>query len=280
MPTDYYLQNLTFDRDRDIECGGDMVVGSSILPPNRYLYDFQTYSSLSTSETKKSQSDGVVLVTSGKQLNLEAKTSIKFNSGFKVTNGSYLTAKVNGTDPNVRSSDYESMPCGIITKFDSETKTPTYIVGNDNRSVDWTMTGYNTYINRTGNAFEIPRELRKGQYSLHAVKEGCELSTIVFLVQESNNSKKEGKNEFTFTRNESFQIMPNPATSTLNVVSGELFCGLLILDSFGQQVLSVELSCSTNSMDLNIGNYASGIYLVVLSYSNGNKESKKLVIQH
>ncbi len=36
MVTDYYLQNRTFDKDRDIECGGSMVVGNNVvasLPP-------------------------------------------------------------------------------------------------------------------------------------------------------------------------------------------------------------------------------------------------------
>lgn len=38
MVTDYYLQNRTFDKDRDIECGGKIVVGSDVLPFTKSPY--------------------------------------------------------------------------------------------------------------------------------------------------------------------------------------------------------------------------------------------------
>ncbi len=87
MVTDYYLQNRTFDKDRDIECGGKMVVGSDVLPGadfpftgKKYLYTYQTYASagLNTTETEKSQPTGSVVVKSGNELLLEAKDNITF----------------------------------------------------------------------------------------------------------------------------------------------------------------------------------------------------------
>ena len=139
MVTDYYLQNRTFDKNRDIECGGKMVVGSDVLPiadfpfiSKKYLYTYQTYASagLNTTETEKSQPTGTVIVKSGNGLLLEAKDRITFESGFKVEHGATFKAVVDGSNPNSRSSDSQ-LKCGQIVTRISDNKR-TFTVSNTN----------------------------------------------------------------------------------------------------------------------------------------------------
>jgi hypothetical protein len=281
MPTDYYLQNRTFTKDRDIECSGSMVVGRDVLPTTNYLYNINNHDlALSTTETKKTQPVGDVVLSSGKTLLLEAKDKIIFKTGFKASSGSHFTAKIDNQNPNLRSATNDFSPCSQIKKQTRTGETIIYKLSNKNTIAQWQLKGYETNFNGSGNEFKIPENLRKGQYSLHASTPSCPLASIVFNVEKQvpknitpiTNTEKIG--------NSSVKIIPNPSDKQIKVSSNEFIREIEFTDSFGKQLFVKFFDRNIKNMDINVSEYASGIYLIKVKLENGNYETKRVVVQH
>ncbi len=279
MVTDYYLQNRTFDKDRDIECGGKMVVGSDVLPQDRYLYDDDYYSSLTTTETKKSQSSGSVTVNAGKTLILEAKDSIELKAGFHAKSGSRFLAKVDGTNPNSRSAVNGNVECGRILKSRIGLNRIYSVSGNE-KSVTWTLKGYQTNFITTSIEFELPVNLKKGQYSLYAENEDCPIASIVISKEQSTQKINEPWIESETIDDFSFEIIPNPANKLVTISSELPFKKIKVLDISGIIVYEDLFDVETKNVILDLTQYKAGTYFVQLNNSNESIGTKKLVVQH
>ncbi len=279
MIQDYYLQNRTFDKDRDIECGGKMVVGSDVLPPDKYLYDDDFYSSLTTTETKKSESNGNVVVNQGNSLFLEAKDSIELKAGFKATKGSSFKARVDGTDPNKRSDNSGNQGCGRIITSNIQNEI-VYSVSGELDVLNWNLKGYKTNISIGSNEFTIPDYIEKGQYSLTAKVDGCVPSSIV-VVQEkiSELNDNDWKEEESINTIE-FTLKPNPANTLVKIDSEVLFTKVKISNVLGNVLFEQEIETGKKEFSIEISDFASGTYFIEIKSKDEYLGSKKLVVQH
>ncbi|MCB0482707.1 MAG: T9SS type A sorting domain-containing protein, partial [Flavobacteriales bacterium] len=285
MVTDYYLQNRTFDKDRDIECGGKMVVGSDVIPSKgypftgkKYLYDPAQYTSpnLNTTETEKSEKIAPVIVKSGYSLVLEAKDSIKLKPGFKAESGSTFKAIVDGTNPNTRSAKSEVRKCGRII---SECKGK-YSISNRDVSVNWILKGYNVHIEESGKSFSVPEKLSKGQYSLHATSAECPVASIVIVVEGKKEVYSSPESEYINIPDTGlFKIIPNPANESAKIVSWSKIGSYRITNSSGHLVLSNDVEFSLEH-EINMSQFNTGVYLISVTYKNGEIETKSFVVQH
>jgi hypothetical protein len=278
MPTDYYLQNLTFDRDRDIECGGDMVVGRDVLPVNRWLYTTTNHmnpSNLNTSETKKTQELGNVVLNSGNTLNLEAKTRVRIGSGFIANHGSTLKIKVDGTDPNTR-SDKSSLECGSIkSRIDNsntvyELSTKGYF--------SWNLKGYNIDISGSGNEFRIPSHINKGQYTLWVKYTGCSVASIVIKVNNGINSMYTEPNKTVSDQKaSSLKVFPNPSNE---IVTIELKSGIkeIKIFKFDGTLIYTESKVNSSNIQIKSLQLSSGTYIINVVDNDNNSFYEKLVI--
>jgi hypothetical protein len=276
MPTDYYLQNRTFDKDRDIECGGDMYAGRDPhFRENYYLYSTSNYSSLTTSETKKSIPIGNVIINSGVKVNLEAKNRVVLEPGFKALNGSRLSVWADATDPNTRSIKEDISVNERIVK-ERENKYTT----SDGEEVAWKLSGYNVNISAVGSYFSIPEYLKKGQYSLSIVKNGRLDWSLNINV---NRAQLKEKIEYeSFNIDDSRQnliVAPNPTSGLIKVIATKEIVEYLVVDNFGNQVMKEVLKFERKEFNINLHTQSSGFYLLKVLYNDGFYETKKFIVQ-
>ena len=280
MVTDYYLQNRTFDKNRDIECGGSMFVGSNVTAiKSNFLYDVSNHNPLlSTSETKKTVSINNVIVKSGSTVLLEAKNLITFKTGFKAENGSSFNAKVDGTNPNTRSGE-SSNNCGRISRVTNDAGTVKYGYSG-NSDVAWNLKGYLSEKHLYGNEVEIPDYLKKGQYTLSAIVIGCNIPSIVVDIQHGNHANNEftfpGKNE----KSDTWKVAPNPGDNEVTIESRTPFVSVGLYDLEGKGILKKAVDEGTLILEVNVSRYTSGTYLISIKLKDGSIESKRIVIQH
>ena len=286
MIQDYYLQNRTFDKDRDIECGGKMVVGSDVLPSisvppyvgKNYLYNYGKYiaSGLNTTETEKSQNIGIITVKSGIELLLEAKDKITFKTGFKVENGAEFNAKVDGTNPNTR-SDNSQTSCGQInTNIVGGERT--FTVSNAEEAIQWQMVGYNSMVQSSGNSFTIPKGTSKGQYSIEVNTIGCSIPTIVISVAQAKIETKNDEIIYDNIVESNLILSPNPADKEIVLQSSEIIEVVEVFDMYGKEIEAYKPKL--NKCAMNISNYGNGTYLVRAHFKNRDYETKRFVVSH
>jgi hypothetical protein len=280
MPTDYYLQNRTFDKDRDIECGGDMFVGRDVLPSNKYLYQTAAYPNLNTTETKKTQSNGSVVISNGKSINLEAKNYIRITPGFKVTSGSSFTAKVDGTDPNTR-SDESIQSCCKIVKGEGANNSIIYSLSGHCISADWNLRGYKTDITSDEPEFTIPEKLNKGQYSLNVTSANCPIESVVLSVNNNKvNQNSTPPNSEQLGNSSSLNVIPNPTNGSFSIISDKPMKSIDIIGSVGQLVYEIVLPQQSKEWKVNLLNMTAGIYTIKVKYDENEIETKKIVVQN
>ncbi|MDA3817860.1 MAG: hypothetical protein PF486_10820, partial [Prolixibacteraceae bacterium] len=93
MSSNMYLQNRTLNHDRDFEASNSITVGSNTQPWGN----------------EKHQDTGDFIINPGTIVNMEAGTSIKLESGFKLCNGATFKASVDGSNPMLKSSSVEQI---------------------------------------------------------------------------------------------------------------------------------------------------------------------------
>jgi hypothetical protein len=280
MPTDYYLQNRTFDKDRDIECGGDMFVGRDVLPSTKYLYSINNHDlSLSTSETKKTLPNNNVVVKPGVSLLLEATNSIVFKSGFKAENGSMVTVKVDGTNPNTR-SDKNNKQCGDIVRANNETGQVVYKYSEESSDVIWNLKGYSFDEYFQESSVIVPPNLQKGQYSLSAYHQGCKIPSVVIDIKNRILQINEPNQKTITNHSQKWNITPNPGNEIVNIESNDLFVSIRVDNLEGKNIENKKVIDPSNSFNLNVSNYVSGAYLISILLKDGKIRTKKLIVKH
>jgi Secretion system C-terminal sorting domain len=78
--------------------------------------------------------------------------------------------------------------------------------------------------------------------------------------------------------NVDLRILPNPASDVLNITSRFGFEKIELLSITGQ-ILLTELT-TDKSQQLNLADFAEGIYFVKISYANGQSVTKKVIVNH
>jgi hypothetical protein len=84
--------------NRDFEASNSITVGNNTQPWGN----------------AKHQDTGDFIISSGTTVNMEAGTSIKLESGFKLCNGANLKASVDGSNPVLKSSSVEQLSTPVI----------------------------------------------------------------------------------------------------------------------------------------------------------------------
>ncbi|MCB0482705.1 MAG: T9SS type A sorting domain-containing protein [Flavobacteriales bacterium] len=280
MVNDYYLQNRTFDKDRDIECEGSMVVGKNTLAAkNNYLYTRTNHDPLlSTSETKKTVPLNDVVVKSGSELLLEAKTSVTIKSGFKAESGSGLRVKIDPLNPSTR-SDKNKYTCGRILRT-SATNGKEQFRYSVNDDVTWTIKGYHTQLQLSGKAIEIPSHLQKGQYSLSANSVGCNIPSIVLDISNIGVEVTEFKQPVVNRPEINWKVSPNPSSTFITVESEISFTALRITDLEGRLIKKIKVRENTTELEVDVSAYSSTTYLISIEFKNGESDIKKIIVQH
>lgn len=266
MTKNYFLQNRIFDKDVDIECSNNIIVGRDVLPPDKYLYEDANYNqngiNLNSTETEKSQPTGDVLVKSGEFLNLEAKSSIKIKSGFKAISGSHLTLKVDGTNPNTRSSASKGY-CGRIIQEDNINEGKrVYKLSSLSQEAIWELRGHNVQLYETGSQLVIPDNLKKGQYSLNVTSQGCPVASIVFSVSKLDQSIQNPPKNFVTENESSVRVFPNPSKGRFEIATKQTISKVTIIDPAGSIVSSIYPENNPSKIRINLDKYSAGNYIV------------------
>lgn len=97
---------------------------------------------------------------------------------------------------------------------------------------------------------------------------------IIYKIIDSSLSNSE------FEKN-GFSLYPNPAKNSFSVKSGtsELIKTVLVYDLSGKMLLSKKVIISNNETTISTENLTSGIYLVTIETTNGNKFNNKLLVE-
>jgi hypothetical protein len=86
-----------------------------------------------------------------------------------------------------------------------------------------------------------------------------------------------GINEFGMT-NVDLRILPNPANDFVTVTSRYDFEKIELLSITGQVLLTETVNSKSHQLQLQ--NFAEGIYFIRITYPNGLINTKKLMVQH
>ncbi|MBN2649229.1 MAG: hypothetical protein JXR50_05745 [Prolixibacteraceae bacterium] len=116
---------------------------------------------------------------------MEAGTSIKLESGFKLCNGANFKASVDGSNPMLKSASVEkiTVPSIIGNKYISDSETYS-ITDSEYDNISWTLIGNNTNYIVNVSEISLPGELKNGQYTLICTgeKNGQEAASSKIIV--------------------------------------------------------------------------------------------------
>ncbi|MBN2649227.1 MAG: T9SS type A sorting domain-containing protein [Prolixibacteraceae bacterium] len=264
MYEDMYLQNRSLNYDRDFEASNTITVGSNTQPWGN----------------DKHQDTGDFIINSGATVNMEAGTSIKLESGFKLCNGANFKASVDGSNPMLKSASVEklSAPSIIGNKYISDSET--YSTTDDEYdNISWTLLGNNTNYNVDVSEISLPVELKNGQYTLICTgeKNGQEAaSSKIIVVRKSNTIEEDNSSNLTETI---ITVYPNPANNILIINFGELniqSMEIVLTNTSGNTVLrKSNLNCNTYELD--ISSLPEGVYVVNVFNNNANIFTERIV---
>jgi len=78
--------------------------------------------------------------------------------------------------------------------------------------------------------------------------------------------------------NNTFNIYPNPATDFARIETAANAAHIFITNAIGQMVFSESLNKEQQHYDLNIADFAAGVYVVKVKYNSGAVAQKRLMI--
>ncbi len=88
-------------------------------------------------------------------------------------------------------------------------------------------------------------------------------------------------NELTKDNEVSFQVYPNPANESINIVSNNTLSKIEVIDVTGKLIVTRNLQLENNlekTVNLNVDDFVNGLYLIRITSSNGATETKKITI--
>jgi hypothetical protein len=267
MYSDMYLQNRNLNYDRDFEASNTITVGSSTQPWGN----------------AKHQDTGDFVINPGTTVNMEAGTSIKLESGFKLCNGANFKASVDGSNPMLKSSSVEQIEPPIIVgnKYASDGEKYSTNV-NATENVSWLLLGNNTTYGTHDNEFFLPNGLENGQYTLICIdnKNGQKAaSSKIIVVQKSTTIFEHDNNSL--EPYSDIIVYPNPANENLTIDFGKLDftnAELYVKDISGRIILKRTI-INSNNVSVDISSISKGIYFVNIINDNINIFTKKIVKQ-
>ena len=111
------------------------------------------------------------------------------------------------------------------------------------------------------------------QYLIYSLRNGVPCGTYVFP-----DTSAPVVNSVTSVHEDAFKVYPNPASEELRIEASNSLYSIELLNSIGQLVFTKDNYRGRQNIDLR--DYAEGIYILRLTTANGNRFDKKIIIQH
>ena len=108
---------------------------------------------------------------------------------------------------------------------------------------------------------------------IYSKRNGFECGTYVFP-----DTSAPVVNSVTSVHEDAFKVYPNPASEELRIEASNSLYSIELLNSIGQLVFTKDNYRGRQNIDLR--DYAEGIYILRLTTANGNRFDKKIIIQH
>ncbi|MDA3880382.1 MAG: T9SS type A sorting domain-containing protein [Prolixibacteraceae bacterium] len=264
MYSNLYLQNRTLTNNRDYEASNSITVGSNTQPWG----------------TDKHQDTGDFIISSGTKVNMEAGESIKLESGFKLCSGATFKASVDSDNPTLKSASVEKLviPSIIGNKYVSDSETYS-TADSEYDNISWTLIGYNTCYDADASEFNLPDELKNGQYTLicKGEKNGQEAaSSKIIVVSKSNTIKADISNALAETI---ITVYPNPTNNIITINFGELNIQNIeiVLTNISGNIVLKKSNFNSNTYNLDISSLPKGVYIVNAINNNANIFTNRIV---
>ncbi|MDA3880380.1 MAG: T9SS type A sorting domain-containing protein [Prolixibacteraceae bacterium] len=212
---------------------------------------------------------------------MEAGTSIKLQSGFKLCNGANFKASIDGSNPVLKSRPVEQLSTPYIAGSKYASSIDSYTVNADDYdAVNWLLLGENVDYSSSLNKFDIPTDLKNGQYTLicRGEKNGqIAAASKIIVVKNAVASRLEAD---LGSSSVGLNLYPNPTTGivSINLEAIEGKVNVIVRNLLGKVVAKYN-NVSASNPEIDLSALGKGIYFVDLISCNGEKVVNQKIIK-